>query len=546
MKQKCTLNSAISFTKYYYTLAILVSFLLIGSFARAGNGFGHNHANHLLSGDKYTCGVCGKESELVNCNNCNGSGVKNGIQCTTCKGSGELFKDCGHPFMEINEIPELSFMNPVLISGTDGKEGAVYKFYNIAAGLDGQVTLKKFSNPSIYMRTIDNNSFGWPKAFQPEFGMLSVAPNDNWYIDFELVFLQAGTSTKVKVDRFAATSIDVDGDNYNVAEYVIMQKATSVQYSQITYLTGGASGQALECEKCGKVSTAKTCTTCNGTGKTNSGKGKYHKCKDCDGVGKVFTLCGHPFQGDVVNVQGPTDNFINIDTAATQVMATYVYNNKDAINFTIGAKSGANWGGAGVRLNSLWFKSFSLAPLTPLPVKLASFTAVYNKSNVTLSWNTLQEESFSHFVVERSTDGKTYTGIATVFASSGKNYSYKDNGVTSATGVQYYRIRMVDKTKDGAFSPVRIVRLKEDAKPTALATYPNPVVNQVRVTLPNAWQGKQISVDVYTSNGVKMKSVNFSSASQTETIDMTTLSKGVYLIKANYTGEVAQQVVVKN
>lgn len=42
------------------------------------------------------------------------------------------------------------------------------------------------------MSTIDNSVLGWMKAFQPEFGLPGlVAPNQNWYIDFEMTFYEA-------------------------------------------------------------------------------------------------------------------------------------------------------------------------------------------------------------------------------------------------------------------------------------------------------------------------------------------------------------------
>lgn len=445
---------------------------------------------------------------------------------------------------DIQEIPELVFKNAALLSGTDGKEGAVYLFKNVTTGFDATIKLKKFSSPDIYMKTVDNTSFGWDKAFQPEFGMNSVKPNQNWYIDFELTFLEAGTTKKKKADRFTLTSLDVDGDNSNVKEYVVMEKATSVTYSTISYLTGAVNTILPTCCECDKQSAVIACLKCLGTGK--NGK---KKCKDCDGVGKIYSLCKHSYCGEDASIQGPVDNFSNIDTASTSVMATYVYNNKDAINFRIGAVSGNKTGGAGIRLNSLWFRAFSLAPVGVLPVRLENFNALYDQTNVNLAWATAREENFSHFVIERSTDGKTYAEAAVVFSMGGLDgaYAFKDKNVQSSTGVIYYRLKSIDKSGEVNYSNVRVIRLtKEELKGLALSTYPNPVMNQLRVTVPANWQGKAVKLEVMSSNGILVKAAQFSSSSQTETVDFANVGKGFYVIRAICGNETAQQQVIKN
>lgn len=442
----------------------------------------------------------------------------------------------------LNALPELIFRNPVLLSGVAGKEGAIYKFPGIAPGLDGRVLLKKFSTSTIKVNTVDNAEFGWDNAFQPEFGMEKVTANSNWYIDFELSFIDVATGGKKKVDRFVATSLDVDGDGSNVAEYVSMQQASSVTYSTVSYLQNTIPSVPV-CSIDGKASNAVDCTKCGGTGKEGKRKSK---CRDCDGVGKVYFECKHPFEGSQVDVQGPTDFFANIDTAATQVMATYIYNNKEVINFRIGAQSGSKIGGAGVRLNSLWFKSFSLAPPMTLPVNLTSFTAMLNKETAVINWTAANEENFNHYVVERSTDGTDYTAIATVFSMAAPRYAYKDANVASATGVLYYRLRLVDKTKESTFYQVRVIRFGKEEEKMTLSTYPNPATDLIRVSLPNNWQNKAVSIELFTASGIKLQSQQINNASQTETVQIGKAPKGVYIIKASCEGQTAQQRIIKN
>lgn len=461
-------------------------------------------------------------------------------------------QDCsadGH----IGDAPELIFKNPVLKSGTANKQGAVYRFANVVSGADAEITLKKFSRPDIQMDYVDRPDLGWDKAFQPNFGLPGfVAPNQDWYIDFQIKFYQAGTNTQITLPKVDMTALDVDGDGVSIHEYASFQNPSNVIYSTVSYLvdqSAGNLGQTFTCPVCGMSSTLTACTVCGGDGKT--GMWNITDCNTCAGTGLVYSACGHAFDGTNGNIlQGPTENFVNIDTAATQVMATYQYTEVSSIDFRYGAATGsAGSNGAGIRLNSLWFRQFNLSPPSILPVKLNSFSAVVNSKDVTLTW-TANEENLSHYVLQRSTNGKFYSDIAIVFAnnnSAASIYRYKDANVSTETNVVFYRLLMVDKGKtEGVYSQVEVVRFGKETEGIKLATFPNPVNDQVRITIPNSWQNKRIMLQLYNSNGVIVQSMQVGSASQTETMQLGSLTKGLYIIKAGCNGQVAEQRIIKN
>lgn len=460
-------------------------------------------------------------------------------------------EDCGG--VAVGNAPELIFKNPVLVSGQANRQGAVYRFNNVLSGVDATIRLKKFSRNDIVMQNIDLATMGWDKAFQPQFGLPGlVQPNQNWYIDFELKFLQAGTNNSLTMPKVDMTALDVDGDGLSVREYAVFQNPSNVIYSTVSYLSeqpAGVTGQTFTCPIDNLSSILIPCVVCGGDGKV--GPWNLTDCVVCNATGAIYSLCSHGFQETTGNqLQGPVENFMNIDTAATQVMATYQYTDVNTINFRYGARSGTSpSNGAGVRLNSLWFRQFNLAPPTILPVKLSNFAAFMNKKDVNLSWIGY-EENFSHYVLQRSTDGKEFSDIAVIFAVNASNateYKYKDANVASVTGSVFYRLQLVDKVKEATqYSEVRVIRLGKEVGPLQLVTYPNPAVNQVRVTLPAEWQGKPVMLELYTANGTRVQSVQLGSASQTETMDVTKASKGFYLVKATCEGQTAQQRIVKN
>jgi len=413
-----------------------------------------------------------------------------------------------------NSIPELVFTNPTLTTGstTAGKDGAIYRFANVATGIDATVKINRRSSSAVVLGTIDDAVNGWNKALQPTVGLAGdVYPGQTWWMEFEVYFYDAATGNKKKIKNFKVTALDVDGDGGNIKEFVQMDNVTSMANSSITYLTNDLPLSLPDA---------------------------------------IETFTGSNLNGVDKRVTGPLTNFLNIDTLATSVMSTFTYDDKDAIRFVLGGKSsGYNTSNAGMRLNSLWFKAFNLMPTIVLPVKLTDFSAILNKGNVALSWTTASEENFSHYVIERSTDGTNFSDLALVFAdgsiNSNASYQYKDAQVSSATGVVYYRLRMMEKTNSYSYSPIRIIRFGKEQATGQLTTYPNPVKSDVRVTLPAAWQGKAVRLELYSGTGVKVQGVSLTSASQTETLQMNALPKGFYLVRAICEGQIAEQKVIR-
>lgn len=189
------------------------------------------------------------------------------------------------------------------------------------------------------------------------------------------------------------------------------------------------------------------------------------------------------------------------------------------------------------------------APTVVLPIKLINFDAKYNKPDVVLNWSTAQEKNFSHFVLEQSTDGNNFGEIAMVFGAgesdSKKDYNYTDRNLTGRKGLMYYRLKSVDIDNKVSYSSVRIIRLDEEKQGIILTTYPNPVVNELKVTIPANWQSKKATYEVINVNGQMSKKVETANSSQTETINVSNMAPGFYLVKVTCEGQTAQQKIVK-
>lgn len=109
-----------------------------------------------------------------------------------------------------------------------------------------------------------------------------------------------------------------------------------------------------------------------------------------------------------------------------------------------------------------------------LPVTLLQYEArlLPNKTGE-LRWVTGSEQSVSHFLVEKSTDGRHFTAAGTVAArgTTAGRTSYTWTDVQLVTGENYYRLSEV--SPDGKTKELGVRRLRLTAA-GQLQLYPNP------------------------------------------------------------------------
>jgi hypothetical protein len=170
--------------------------------------------------------------------------------------------------------------------------------------------------------------------------------------------------------------------------------------------------------------------------------------------------------------------------------------------------------------------------LSLLPVQFVSFKAELQSDKVLVSWATAQEQNASHFDVERSTNGRDFTKIGQVKAAGNSNvlvnYSFADNN--PVLGVSYYRLRQVDI--DNRFVYTKTVIIRNEARSNAFSVWPNPVLDNVNVTLQSD-KNQNLSLRVVDYNGrvVRSQVVNATRGVNQITVNMSTLTKGMYVIQ---------------
>lgn len=174
--------------------------------------------------------------------------------------------------------------------------------------------------------------------------------------------------------------------------------------------------------------------------------------------------------------------------------------------------------------------------LTPLPVELVSFDANYQdkQENVILTWETQNEQNFSHFEVEKSIDNVSFYDISTVNASTNnqqaKNYSTYDEEINAK--IMFYRLKMIDL--DGEVNYSKIVSINVNIRNSDILIYPNPSSNEnITIELYSKELNKNLDISVIDVNGKIVLTQKFKVNNYIEKFELNTnnLSQGIYFIK---------------
>ena len=173
--------------------------------------------------------------------------------------------------------------------------------------------------------------------------------------------------------------------------------------------------------------------------------------------------------------------------------------------------------------------------LAVLPVKLTSFTAVKNNSDILLNWQTASEQNCDHFNVQRSTDGSNFITLAEVKAvgntSVSTNYHFTDLTAKNLAGVQtvFYRLESVDIDAKKDYSSIISVRLGADKD--GLLVLQNPAVNDLRIQLlSTVKEVAQIIITDAAGRQLITKQMQLNIGTVSTAIPISLLAKGLYYV----------------
>jgi hypothetical protein len=180
-----------------------------------------------------------------------------------------------------------------------------------------------------------------------------------------------------------------------------------------------------------------------------------------------------------------------------------------------------------------------------LPVSLVDFNARrYGKVN-NLSWSTTSEYNTSHFIIERSTNGRNFSPIGKVNASGNSSISrqYAFTDPVPVKGINYYRLQLVDIDNSARYTQVRSVR---NIGTLELTIYPNPVSKQSKIEINSEKTGNAIlAITDATGHQLINKHITIVVGDNIIPFDFNQLTGGIYLLKVLLNDELITRKFVR-
>jgi len=166
---------------------------------------------------------------------------------------------------------------------------------------------------------------------------------------------------------------------------------------------------------------------------------------------------------------------------------------------------------------------------------LLSFSAVPAESErqVQLTWKTVNEENYTYFTVERSTDNGNTFEVAGGMQSNGRGiYTLPDRN--PAAGLNLYRLKQIDINNNISYSkviPVEYSGLSGSLANYNINVYPNPAKNVINLAIANltGTPSNNYNIRITNSSGLVVK--NITSGQPSWQGSVSDLLTGTYIIQ---------------
>lgn len=133
-----------------------------------------------------------------------------------------------------------------------------------------------------------------------------------------------------------------------------------------------------------------------------------------------------------------------------------------------------------------------------LPVKLLYFTAVADGNKVRLNWEVANEQETVKYEIEKSLTGTNFSKINTVLSRQLSQSAYVDFDNAPATGWNYYRLKIFDKSGNYTYSVIRPVKFEKGKEQVNL--FPVPAATVLNIQLPSSYVNK-VQMQIFGVDG---------------------------------------------
>jgi len=182
-----------------------------------------------------------------------------------------------------------------------------------------------------------------------------------------------------------------------------------------------------------------------------------------------------------------------------------------------------------------------------LPVQWLNFTAQKgNNNSILLDWATSYDAKNKYFEVQRSADGLYFAPIGVVNADnhSGIAGAYTYTDASPVTGLNYYRLKQVDK--DGRYTYSKVVTMSISGSAALWQVYPNPAHNTTSLHINSNLGKMDVQLVAAAGNVVYRNLLSTTVSGQKLDIPLVNLPGGIYFLKVSTAkGVQTQKILVK-
>jgi Secretion system C-terminal sorting domain len=273
------------------------------------------------------------------------------------------------------------------------------------------------------------------------------------------------------------------------------------------------------------------------------------RTRDADGKWGLFEKAGFYISTQTANSAGMTEAEYFIDTdpgvgngTPFTIPGGQSFSQSFLLNIPAGTSNGNHF--LAIRVKNGWglFDFDTINVSGTLPLQLLGFEAIKNQNTVSLKWKTENEVNTSHFEVERSSNGTVFEKIGTITSANASGiHSYTLDDLLPFKGVNFYRLKQVDRDGRSTYSSILRVLFTAYGKP--LTVYPNPARDFVRLD----FSGKQQTalIQVYDAQGRQVMSSSMPNRQPLQ-LDVRKLPAGKYTVQVSdgetvATGQILRQ-----
>lgn len=178
--------------------------------------------------------------------------------------------------------------------------------------------------------------------------------------------------------------------------------------------------------------------------------------------------------------------------------------------------------------------TYTYCPQIILAADITSFKASkVNDAVIDIKWITQNEKNNRNYELQKSTDGKTFRGVAQFAATAAQTGSYSYSYAVQPTDnnkTVLFRIKQVEESGTARFSAVNAIKLSSKTASQPII-YPNPAKGATNLLFSNSKRSNW-EVSVYTVSGQLLKHYNFTNALTGKINTTQEFEKGIYMVKS--------------